>query len=112
MYPLICKNKKNKQMKNKMRLSKCSNTFTKKNMVSPKPKTSNKKSSKMKKNDFLGFGNKCYESKSKRTLISTFVKNSTRFSENYSNINTSGGRNKKPAISSSRSLKKGHDEKL
>jgi hypothetical protein len=111
MYPLICKNKKVRPA-NKMRLSKCSNTFTKKNMVSPKPKISNKKSNKVKKNDLLEFGNKCYETKSKRTLISTFVKNSTRFSENYSNINTSGGRNKKPTISSSRSLKKGKEEML
>lgn len=97
---------------NKMRLSKNSNNFTKKNMVSPKPKASNKKPSKVKKNEFIGFGNNCYETKSKRTLISTFVKNSTRFSENYSNINTSGGRAKKTAISSSRSLKKGQEEKL
>jgi hypothetical protein len=68
--------------------------------------SSAKKTSKSKNRDFYCAKKEKYpDLQSKRILLTASIKNSTRFSENYSNINTSNLK-KKVAVSSSRNIHK------
>ena len=84
------KSKKHKSFA-KVRNSKDSDTFMKHNKVSPVLKGSSKKSKVRRSGGLVELK---FLDKSKRTLVSSFMKNSTRFSENYSNMDTLVRRNK------------------
>lgn len=110
MHPLAQKNRKNLK-RCKVRLSKESDIFPKKHS-NPHIHSLSKKSTKQRHIDNYIPDHKCYDSNARRTLHSTSVKNSTRVSENYSNMNTSLGRKKKSGVNSSRSLKRRNPNQL
>lgn len=110
MHPLVQKNRKHLK-RCKVRLSKESDIIPKKR-ISPHIHSSSKKSSKQRRIDNYIPDHRCYDSNAKRSLHSTSVKNSTRVSENYSNMNTSLGRKKKSGVNSSRSLKRRNHNQL
>ena len=105
MQPMIRKTiKKNKIWKEKALRG--SEIGTKKLISSPKIGNSTKKSFKSKGSEIYLHPEKYTDSITKQTLFSNSVKNSTRVSENYSNMNTSGVRKRIYVINSSRSMRR------